>query len=519
MNRPIFFRGSFLAAMLLVASACDIHDHHDGNHDHADHHDDHAQHNDHDTDTGHDHAAGADHHGHDDADHHDDHVPHGDHDTDNGHDHAAGVDHHGHGDADVPTVAITHFTDEAELFVEFPKFSVGNESPFAAHFTWLDTFRPVAKGRVRAILRGGGLPEEDFSVDEPSIPGIFRPVAVPTHAGQREVIVILEAPGKTSEHNLGTYTVYPDKQAIPASLEEDESGAISYLKEQQWQVDFATALVSQRRLRESIRAVATIKATANGEAEISAPHDGQLSRRGKDFPAIGTHVSKGQVLAVIGSPLGRELQALDKGVSGTALRAPIDGVIAHVHATAGSYLVKGQPVFHIVDPDRLWLESRIPEADVLRLTDADGAWVSLPAVDEPLVINTKGEHPNGRVVAFSQAIDSRTRTAPLILEFTNPEQRLRIGMLVEANVFTGKTVDSLAVPVSAIVRDSGVPVVYVELGGESFERRVVQTGIRDGDYIEIRSGVSSGERVVSRGAYLVKLAASGPAEAGHGHAH
>jgi cobalt-zinc-cadmium efflux system membrane fusion protein len=48
---------------------------------------------------------------------------------------------------------------------------------------------------------------------------------------------------------------------------------------------------------------------------------------------------------------------------------------------------------------------------------------------------------------------------------------------------------------------------------------VVQLGIRDGDYVEIRSGVASGERVVSRGAYLVKLAASGPAEVGHGHAH
>jgi RND family efflux transporter MFP subunit len=230
-------------------------------------------------------------------------------------------------------------------------------------------------------------------------------------------------------------------------------------------------------------------------------------------------VSKGQVLAVVGSQLGRELQSLDKGVSGTALRAPINGVIAHVHATAGAYLQKGQPVFHIIDPERLWLESRIPEVDVLRLVDADGAWITLPNNEESFYIATSGESANGRLVAFSQAIDPTTRTAPLILEFVNPEQKLRIGMLMEAHVFTGKRVDSVAVPVSSIVRDNGVPVVYVELGGETFERRVVQPGIRDGQYIEIRSGVVNGERVVSKGAYLVKLAASGPAEAGHGHAH
>lgn len=484
MNRLLIIPWIFLAAVLFVLSGCDAHDHdhHDGNHD--------------------------------DAGTHDDHAPHGDHD-----DHSKDTDHHGEGEPDIPAVAVTHFTNLTELFVEFPVFSVGNESPFAAHLTWLDTFSPVAEGRARVILSGGGLPNEEFTVEGPSIPGIFRPVAVPAHAGQREVTVVLEAPGRTSEHRLGLYTVYPDLAAIPRGEEEEEEGAISYLKEQQWQVDFATAPVVRRTLRESIPVVATIRATASGEAEISAPHDGQLARRGKDFPAIGTRVSKGQVLAVVGSPLGRELQALDRDVSGTALRAPIDGIIAHVHTTAGSYLEKGQPVFHIVDAEKLWLESRIPEVDVLRLTDVAGAWVALPGVDAPLVIMTKGEQANGRVVAYSQAIDARTRTASLILEFANPDQRLRTGMLVEANVFTGNRVEDLAVPVSAIVRDGGVPVVFVELGGESFERRVVQTGIRDGDYIEIRSGVSDGERVVSRGAYLVKLAASGPAEAGHGHAH
>ena len=291
------------------------------------------------------------------------------------------------------------------------------------------------------------------------------------------------------------------------------------MKEQQWQVDFATTPVSKRVLRESIRVVATIRAAADGEAEVSAPHDGQLAVRGGSFPVIGTKVKKGQVLAVVGSPLGRELNTTDKGISGSALRAPIEGVITHVHASNGSYLEKGQPVFHIVEPGRLWLESRIPESDVPKLADPDGAWVLLPDTAEPIRSETAGTGANGRVVAFGQTIDPRTRTASLIMEFANPGGTLRIGMLDEANVYTGRTAESPAVPVSAIVRDNGVPVVFVELGGESFERRVVQLGINDGRYVEVRKGVSPGERVVSRGAYLVKLAASGPAEAGHGHAH
>jgi membrane fusion protein, heavy metal efflux system len=59
----------------------------------------------------------------------------------------------------------------------------------------------------------------------------------------------------------------------------------------------------------------------------------------------------------------------------------------------------------------------------------------------------------------------------------------------------------------------------VQIGGESFARRPVELDIRDGEWVEVRSGVQAGERVVSRGAYLLRLAAVGGDEIGHGHTH
>ena len=77
----------------------------------------------------------------------------------------------------------------------------------------------------------------------------------------------------------------------------------------------------------------------------------------------------------------------------------------------------------------------------------------------------------------------------------------------------------MAVPATAVLDDGGQSVVFVMLDGEAFARRVVRAGIRDGDWIAIESGVATGERVVTLGAYQVRLAATAPAAMGHGHAH
>jgi cobalt-zinc-cadmium efflux system membrane fusion protein len=61
------------------------------------------------------------------------------------------------------------------------------------------------------------------------------------------------------------------------------------------------------------------------------------------------------------------------------------------------------------------------------------------------------------------------------------------------------------------------PVVYVQTGGESFERRIVRTGSRDGERVAILDGIEAGQRVVGKGAYLIRLSTSMSAAVGHAH--
>jgi cobalt-zinc-cadmium efflux system membrane fusion protein len=75
------------------------------------------------------------------------------------------------------------------------------------------------------------------------------------------------------------------------------------------------------------------------------------------------------------------------------------------------------------------------------------------------------------------------------------------------------------VPVEAIVEDNGSPVLYVQIGGESFERRPVRLGDRASGFVRVIGGLKSGERVVTRGAHLIRLASLAGSAPAHGHVH
>jgi multidrug efflux pump subunit AcrA (membrane-fusion protein) len=124
------------------------------------------------------------------------------------------------------------------------------------------------------------------------------------------------------------------------------------------------------------------------------------------------------------------------------------------------------------------------------------------------------------VVAVGDVIDPESRTLPVVLRVENADRRLKVGMLARARLFLGDSVSGLAVPTEAVQDEEGLKVAYVASGGETFERRVLELGPGDGSWTIVRSGLSPGERVVTRGAYQVHLAGTGSDEAaGHGHPH
>jgi len=489
---------------------------------------------------------------------------------------------HGHGVAnDRPALSFTHWTDATELFIELPALVRSQESACAAHVTKLDGFAALADGRVAVVLRSDS-GEERFEAQAPTVPGIFRPVARPAATGKRRLIVEVRAQGVSTDHDLGEVTVFESVAAARAAIPEEPeaAGRITFLKEQQWPIAFGTATVAERPIRPTLRTTGRVRARSDGDVVVTAPVAGRVATSGRSFPRLGERVAVDDLLGLLAPRLEaadlaslelavtsanlelrfaqRERQRLEglhtegavperrvqdavhaaeeaqaslttaqrridqfrrvqrttgRGEGTVQLRAPLSGTVTAVHAAPGSFVEAGAPLFRVADLTQLWLEARVPESDVGRLGSPRGASFLVEGIDEAI------ELPAEALVARGHVIDPVTQTLPLVFAVDNASGRLPIGAFARVFVVNGDERRAIAVPEAAVVDDSGTPAVFIQVGGEAFERRIVRLGARDRGYVEVLSGVGAGEHVVTRGAWSVKLAASSGAVPAHGHSH
>jgi membrane fusion protein, heavy metal efflux system len=75
------------------------------------------------------------------------------------------------------------------------------------------------------------------------------------------------------------------------------------------------------------------------------------------------------------------------------------------------------------------------------------------------------------------------------------------------------------IPETALVDDAGRPIVFIQRKGESFVRRPVDVGYRQNGMVEITSGIAAGDRIVTAGGYLIRLATLSSQIPAHGHVH
>ena len=192
------------------------------------------------------------------------------------------------------------------------------------------------------------------------------------------------------------------------------------------------------------------------------------------------------------------------------VRAPLGGYVTKVNKSLGEQVAPGESIVEISSLDMVWIEAPIFERDLNRLGGNVTATFTTQAYP--------GQEFTGVVLDVGAVIDEQTRAATVIFQVPNAGRALRLGMQANVRLDAGESVTAMMIPKEAVLDNEGKKIVYVLLSGEEFQRREVTLGDEYGDKVAVLSGLNKGERVVTQGAYQIRLQELRPADAG-AHSH
>lgn len=471
------------------------------------------------------------------------------------------------GSASLEPLVYTLYSDKTELFVEFKPLVIGERSNFAAHFTILgEQFLPLTMGSVTVSLIVGDNGIRN-TADSISSPGIFRLALIPNTAGVGRLVFDIKTGDYTDQIIIDNILIHPSAQAaLDQQVVSDSSDEITYLKEQAWKVEFANAPIVRVAFADILKTSGQLLSAPGDEVVISASTGGIVRFMGNNA-TVGSPVSRNTAMfAISGGNLtenntdGRyriakanfdkaeadferakklvvekiisqadflnyqndfeiakvSFDAIDRNnsASGQTVTSPLNGYVKNLIVINGQYVNAGEILAVVSQNRKIVLQANVSQRYFDKLPRVTSAHFKPLGSDQ--VFDTA--KMNGRVVAFGKSASAQSAFLPITIEFDNVGN-LVPGSAVEVFLKSAPLPNALVIPVSALMEEQGVNFVYVQTGGELFQRRDIKIGASDGLMVQVLSGVVEGERVVTKGAYYIKLATASGEIPAHGHEH
>lgn len=317
-------------------------------------------------------------------------------------------------------------------------------------------------------------------------------------------------------------------------------GAVFVPKPTQRILAIRTIFTEEREHRRTVELPGRIVPSPNASGLIQASVGGRLFPPEGGFKPLGTRIKAGDVLAYVRPPLpladattqAQQARELDQQISiatrkverlraiqhvvarsqledaelelngllsrrrgldrvksePEALVSPVDGVLAAANAVAGQMAEPNAVIFHIIDPDRLWIEALSYDA-------------------QALVGSARGQLPDGRTIELAHVgtgFADRNQAIPVHFSIAGGSSGLRAGQFLTVLAATADVRRGIAVPREAVLRGSnGQSLVFEHSNAERFVPREVRVEPLDGSHMLIIAGVERGRRVVTQGAELL----------------
>ena len=177
------------------------------------------------------------------------------------------------------------------------------------------------------------------------------------------------------------------------------------------------------------------------------------------------------------------------------VRASSDGILIERNVVPGQAFKAGDVAFRIADHSVMWVNADVPEGDITALRKGQKVRVSTRAYP--------GQTFSGEVALILPHLIKETRSARVRIELPNPDLKLLPDMYTDVEIMTGDGEPVLVVPTSALIDSGHRQVVLLSLGEGRYEPRDVKAGRTGDGMIEVMSGLSEGDRVVTNGLFLI----------------
>ncbi len=226
---------------------------------------------------------------------------------------------------------------------------------------------------------------------------------------------------------------------------------------------------------------------------VKARNDYELASR--RLKALQSGVKEQQLKAASGQLTAAEGKYLSSKatLAYSEIRSPLNGVVTDRPLYPGDTATAGQPLMTIMDLSQVVARAHVPQDQAAVLKVGDKASFAVSGSNEEVL---------AKVTLVSPALDPNSTTVEIWAQATNPNLDLRPGSTVRLTVVAETVPDTLAVPAESVIQTpSGARAVMLVGADGRAHQQPVQLGIRQGDEVQITSGLKEGERVVTSGAY------------------
>ena len=199
---------------------------------------------------------------------------------------------------------------------------------------------------------------------------------------------------------------------------------------------------------------------------------------------------------------------------GVGVNTPLGGYIKSINVKDGEYVTAGQAIATVSQNRRLVLRADVSEKHYAALRNITTANFKTPYDNQVYEL----KELSGRLLSAGKSATDNTFFIPVTFEFDNRGDIIP-GSFVEVYLISTPMENVISLPLTALTNEMGYFYVYRQLDEEGYQKQEVQVGASNGKEIQILNGVHPGDRIVTKGAYQVKMASASAAIPGHTHEH